>query len=387
MQDAVSIFCNLSVCHSREWRRERMLDLEARHTLKPCRSSIRTKALEPALPYVEPPSRCCAVCAHHENVLSITHATLGRAGLSDRHTILVALSNLAGSLCAQLFVGRPCDLLSPKHNGAQILDCRVPWSRYFNISWVDDRTVASDARPVLGDGVWQRRNRSVIRLNTSGAAHYTVLATQYLQAVKLRNDQQTRFAWMWDIRDGPPLPALRHALVTRLVVADLLGGQLLPNLWGEAKRKRTGKWALYVDNESHASHACVYARLPVSATVQLMARRFMATHRLEPRTFLSVHLRRGDASDQCDSSIGHVIRWLQCSPFWSGPAESSRAKLASKLTRAHPELLLFTDETDPSYLRSLARELQGMHLNESREVSTSAAQQQANTSEETLTLP
>lgn len=318
------------------------------------------------LPYVEPPSSCCATCAHYENVLAISHATLGRAGLSDRYSMLRILANLAGALCARLHVGRPCNLLSSKHNyGEQQLDCAIPWSRYFDVVWVDkaDGPVLIEHERISSQV--ERTNGSTVQLiDTKGSTSDRQLAAQYLTALRIRGSNHQRFRWTWDVKNGLPLAALRSSLINRLVLSDLLGDELLPNLWGEAKSKTDKRghtsWSLYVHNESYASQACVYARQPVSVAIQQLAGRFMLDHRLEPRTFLSVHLRRGDATVQCDSSVARVVAWLKCSPFWQDPIPN-----ASRHGRIPPSpltLLLFTDETDASYLGDMTRALQGLQV-------------------------
>ena len=127
------------------------------------------------------------------------------AGLLDRANLFASLANLAGSLCAHVVAGRPCDLLAPKHNrNAQLnnsevkLNCSIShWhNRYINLSFSDGdpvlrgrraippplRSVAADARftggsvgacaatppPIaIGAGIGGRRARRAAHLDPS----------------------------------------------------------------------------------------------------------------------------------------------------------------------------------------------------------------------------
>ena len=94
----------------------------------------------------------CRRCADSasSSAIVLTERSQGLAGLSDRAWVLLAMSNLAASLCARLYAPRPCMMLHPMHNGGQAVDCNVSWGRYFILAYENgSRAFLVDEPPLL----------------------------------------------------------------------------------------------------------------------------------------------------------------------------------------------------------------------------------------------
>ena len=87
-------------------------------------------------------------CPHGMNGLITYDFEHGQAGLSDRRFMLWSLTNLAYSLCANLAVHGPAQMLSvERHNHGIPLSTEWWWDRYFklpnSLQWIN-----LDARPL-----------------------------------------------------------------------------------------------------------------------------------------------------------------------------------------------------------------------------------------------
>lgn len=68
--------------------------------------------------------------------------------------------------------------------------------------------------------------------------------------------------------------------------------------------------------------------------------RFLAQLGLRNKTFVSLHVRRGDTQSQCKTSVAEVLRYVACSRRTSARAAVS-------------PIVVFTDEREPRYLAAL----------------------------------
>lgn len=115
--------------------------------------------------------RCSRRCVQRRSVVRISRQRA--EGLADRITHLLALGNLAHSLCAWLNVPPPCQWLLSKHNHGKPLPCSMDWSRYVNLSF---RENPEDVFPGVPSG-WQPPAR-MLRIGLApGAAPRSGLAS------------------------------------------------------------------------------------------------------------------------------------------------------------------------------------------------------------------
>ena len=87
------------------------------------------------------------------------------------------------------------------------------------------------------------------------------------------------------------------------------------------------------------------------AAVYTVRDRVLATLGLTPGSYMTLHLRRGDGVGTCDTSIGRVIQYLDCS-----------MPKPDLLPEEPMHLLIFTDETDSGYLNELLNRIGRLRL-------------------------
>jgi hypothetical protein len=83
---------------------------------------------------------CWRPCKSRRNKIIYRHPT--PEGLSDRHAIIAALADLAGSLCATLLFPPPTEMLAARHNHGTPVDPKMRWSDFFHISFLQDASPA-----------------------------------------------------------------------------------------------------------------------------------------------------------------------------------------------------------------------------------------------------
>ena len=96
------------------------------HYYYPIHCTEQEDVVENKTPLLQPSCRReCPNNNQYPNIILLTH--LGRAGWSDRVYMFLSILQLAGYLCAQLYVPRPNRVLSPKHNHNVELSLNVSW--------------------------------------------------------------------------------------------------------------------------------------------------------------------------------------------------------------------------------------------------------------------
>ena len=298
---------------------------------------------------VTPPNALCRRCKSHFNVLRLRPFAV--AGLTDRYYQIRLLANIAGSLCAKLDVGRPCDYLDPIHNRPHgPLRCEVPFSRFFELTLIDGRRAALTSISNMSAS-----GRYLLRTDR----HPVNVTAVYERAASLLK-RGVRFIWSWELGDNELISALRRAFgspwsLPRHSREDagqhlwLAGGPLAPNVWGYPWHVPGAQQRLELrSKESSSQHACSYVSSRPSQIVLAIKNRTLARLDLQAGRFWAIHLRRGDATSACDTRASTILNWLNCSSTLAGAFA------------IFPELLpaiLFTDESQPTYARTLTHEM------------------------------
>lgn len=221
-------------------------------------------------------------------------------GLGDRAYVIGELAELAGYLCAQLIMPKPARILHPLHNNWQILDPYLEWADFFNLTFADDNT------PVIISGVFtvpEEYERIVSHGGTWKEDFKTIQEHSWRQ-----KDGDKGLAWdMLDARffsndlTSHDLPHLPDDLI------DIIGSQYNPEVMEPRLLKQEeGKGAL-----------CQYTNwMAVSSQVQEGRTKLIKKIReISPdaSSLGIMHLRRGDAIHECDTSIARVKEMLSCS--------------------------------------------------------------------------
>jgi len=221
-------------------------------------------------------------------------------GLGDRQYVIRELAELAGYLCAQVIFPKPAQIMTRLHNNWQRLDIRIEWSDFFNLTFADD-------------------NMPAVRSDEFGniPADYERVESQNGNWKKQFEEIQER-SWRqrdgdkgiaWDISGGRFFENdLTYYELPRLPddLRDILGSQYNPEVMAPKVSKLKKKGALCQYTNSNA--------LPDK--VEVMKTRLSEKIReMSPEDSVLgiMHLRRGDAINECDTSVAKVKEMLSCS--------------------------------------------------------------------------
>ena len=234
------------------------------------------------------------------------------AGLSDRIDVLHRVTNLAAALCASAAVKLPHDWLHPAHNGNVRIGRNVSWSRY-----VEARRWHDGGWPFVST-TSEQPAELVLRASTPAA-----MVQQAGQLSGIIASTNRRFDWhlALDVWKGWT-QALAGGLIDSLVNRSLAATQAVgTNAW----------W--------HCEHVHLVPAATIrEAATKLIRATLGAT--AGQQELLALHLRRGDFLNTLNTSVPAVLEYVQCS--------ASRIMNTSSTS-----LLVFTDEADPKYMRSL----------------------------------
>jgi len=229
------------------------------------------------------------------------------AGLNDRRNFLQQMGNIAGSLGARLSVPRPCRVLQPAHNSGMPLNCSIGWWRYVHLTFLDD-----------GSRVIHDPEKRKLHAIQGGS-----VVQQFQRAARLSRPFVWSRAFYYD-----DISAL-HAYLAQL-------------------RNRSG-----IPRLNHRAEGCTYVAQRTSKTVEELRGRFLRALKLTPRLYVTLHLRRGDATSLpgrfCDTEVPKVVSYVVCSSS-TNPLHENAAL----------PLLIFTDERDPGYVEALTTALRAL---------------------------
>jgi hypothetical protein len=278
---------------------------------------------------------------------------LGPNGLSDRRYMFETLSNLAGYLCANLYVPSPAILLLKEHNQEFLtVNVSLPWTEFFEITSLEDMspvmimyTNVSDVLPHdykpdnhilfirnVGDQCEQRATSDFEKIEQFWLQSINTSNTNYTNNTIVQ--QPRAFVWSLHCSFYQWLAPLLQFLNTRTSALDKdtamqkLDSSLLP---------------LHMKN-------CDYIQSQYSSTIHRIAnkvweRLYITTNTsLHSTLFATFHVRRRHvAVTACNTSVEALQQYLSCS-----------LQYTSALTRSM--ILLFSsDEPDTSYRQSVLK--------------------------------
>ena len=279
-----------------------------------------------------------------------------QAGLFDRTLVLHGVTTLAAGLCAKVYTPPPCVLLSPGHNKAAApLSCKHSWSRYFHLNHSGDNT------PMLVN--MQERNRLLKQphklVNDRNIDDLTKASKTrtdgkevmqaYVKALHMVADGE-RFAWTIDTNYWDWAERLQnYLLVLRYIITNPNGTLLTPlaERWAPtpyvlpfSQRHGLDPWM-----RASAALSCFFVNLTAPAPALKAREGFAAAMGYSSadslEKLLVIHLRRGDKSDGCDTSLEALMSLFSC-----------RLKPPRKGKKGGG-IALFTDETNRTYIETL----------------------------------
>jgi hypothetical protein len=227
------------------------------------------------------------------------------AGMNDREGLYLTLGTLAEMVCAQIVVPPPCMQLAWTHNGGKHVDCKWDWAHYRDFKRPDGEPLLTEAREVP-----MFSNRAILPT-----------------------------APRWCDSEA----ALKAALLLKFENVPFVLYVSVDFLWHQITCEGSILNAIYRWN--FLSRDCNYKP---TATHSHLALRVAAEVIESHSNFISLHIRRGDIVELCDTSPLKVDLFMNC---WLEEDE-----------RNFDAIILLTDETDQSYLTSVIQVLRKYSL-------------------------
>jgi len=280
----------------------------------------------------------------------------GGAGINDRRAVINTLGKYAGFLCATVHVPSPAIMLSKKHNGGNPLSNNLTWDDFVKYEWLE---AGHQAVPPVhtyfgqGDPSWGDSRYLKIWTNAVNPIHTSFQQAEALVLDQLKGNNSTyhdAFLWRmdgnWHEKDG---------IFTKF-------GSLAKFFYGDGKNKSAYYKSPLVayDDKSQGVHCnttplprarrgwvdCgtdyVKSRMP-PLLVSLAENVFhqISFHQPADAAYTLFHIRRGDATEQCDTTLPTLKQYLSCS-------FNNTTSLHRKFV-----VLLGSDEKDKEYRQSI----------------------------------
>lgn len=291
---------------------------------------------------------CQRICTTRLNKIYYADAP---AGLSDRKVILKDLSELAGFLCAEVIMPPPKEHLSADHNFGKPISDEIEWSDFINITFIQDGSPAVKSAKTLEEGMQITSWSNVPALKLSGPKYKDwlhVVSTEgkvqddfvEIQKFSFQQPHNSTIGFVWEIHKKwyPSDLWLR-----RLPVLD-------PEVKESAIHEYRKRMRPFLET-FHGLHpkkkkiGCVYTnQTSIPSQLAMMQKRLMRRIvRYSPNNtiFGLLHLRRGDAINDCDTSVERMRQYLNCSL-------NETEFLGRNIT-----MLMTTDEDDLQYRQSI----------------------------------
>jgi len=305
----------------------------------------------------EPDFSCQRKCSHRRN--KIYYEDPG-AGLGDRTFLFHDLAQLAGYLCAELVLPPPSIMLSTMHNDGQPIEKSLVWQDFYNITYFEDNSPAIKAGN-FKDGFDQWRQTHLFDMETEGSKYkdwkYIVEVNShnwrsaFQELLDFTYEQDFLEAMAYTSSTPPPEQGFIWELHQGFYQADLWGHGLPPDpsekiremaqeagIWNEGMRPYLWTFKTNLDG-------CRYTPDYVSSShMHMMANRVESViHSNHPdgTIYGALHIRRGDALNECDTSLATMKEFFTCS--LKGTEEIGR----------HIALLMMSDERDAGYRQAV----------------------------------
>ena len=292
---------------------------------------------------------CWRHCPQRINKIYFHH---GSRGLGDRHTAIHMLAQMAGYLCAELELPPPSASLNPSHNDDKLVSEKVQWQDFFNITFIQDKSpVVSlnpsfgvdfkywDAMPVYDEDEYENWLH-IIQNGTDFVSAYKML-----QEFSWNQEPNAETGFIWEIH-------------VSIYDSNLFDEWLLPDPSEDTMQKApeyNSKMQAYLTtyqyfHPNQKIHGCTYTnddQVDTEPTHMKLLRerikRRVHKHSLANSLYGYLHIRRGDAIDDCDTSVEEIRSFLACSLN------------GTEATGKNVTFVLGSDERDTAYRESILR--------------------------------
>jgi hypothetical protein len=278
-----------------------------------------------------PPLRCWRSDCPSPRRNHIFYRTLNKAGWNDRITIFRHLANLAGYLCANVYVSSPSLLLSPRHNNQEPVTADVKWSDFLHLTFGYNQTIHE-----INQSSFVGPDSKSIRLTSrSPEGNWEkFLRLENFTLAQSEEQQLSEEYFVWDI----------HSNVYEM---DLFIKDDPRNKW----QHRLKSFPLGIGKRR--PDGCQYKSFHHSKYVARVVDEINLRYGLNALLYEGknpnigvLHLRRGDSKESCDTSPEKVKSFLECS-------------FANTRDLGNFTLLLSTDEQDQAYISEILTILDG----------------------------
>ena len=262
---------------------------------------------------------CWRHCPHRINKIYFHH---GSRGLGDRHTAIHNLAQIAGYLCAELELPPPAVSLNPYHNNNKEVSKLVQWQDFFNLTFIQDKSPVISLNPLLGKNFedWHTipvydEDKYVDWLHIVQNSTDFVSAYRKLQEFSWSQEPNAKTGFIWEIH-------------TSIYTSNLFDKWLLPNPSEDTMQKAPEyrkKMQPYLPSyhyfhQKSRKHGCRYTndhQVDTDPTHMKILRerikRQVRSHSLKNSIYGYFHIRRGDAINDCETSVGEIQDFLSCS--------------------------------------------------------------------------
>ncbi len=294
------------------------------------------------------------------------------AGLIDRLTIFGTLLNMAGYLCARVYVPRPKFLLGARHNSNQTVDASMSWSEFGDfVLWNDPKR-----QPALKD--WDNVDdlnewpipESLLNMTTD-LLLYSVRPRQvkfdfptlenYTLAQQSRLKRKRRAGiFVWSIR------------AEYFEWGDMLANTLRKRPLPKQYKRRISKLpapTIFAENEYRG---CQYAKVGLTRNIRTLHEMIVGKiMQQQPESFSQssmpplvgyLHLRRKDARNACQTILWRVSAYLDCSLSDVIMRMSYFSSLERRGESRQGIVILFSsDDDDPHYRSQILQAIEKEH--------------------------
>jgi len=272
----------------------------------------------------------CPKCSSYPSLIRLNEGLLP-CGLLDRLTNLRIWSQVAVSLCARLEVPPPCAMLSKSLVGHKPLAHDVPWSHYVEMRVVGDNSsvLASPTTANLTNGTRVVIPEKVeeINLAMSGSSPMERLnILNYAEGAGLRKQAAATLKTKYS-------NALRSLAVGKAFQWDLHEDWLIFD------------WMILLP----AINYCPLVSMEPAQSIKDTTTTFYEKLGLHEGKYVTLHVRRGDAINACDTRVRNVVNYVACSLTQEG-----------WMNRTDQPLVIFTDETSGVYKTELLNGLKSL---------------------------
>lgn len=271
-------------------------------------------------------SDCIRHCANRKNRI---YGSIGFAGMSDRASLVVMLSKLAGSLCAVVDLPPPMSSFARSHNQNKKLREEVRWDDLFNVTFRQDGSQSLyDVRDNPNRSVHDERNKRRKKGTLLGFYNRSKYPPDWNLLISNKSsnllhdfEEIQRYSWEHEHDPGRGFLWEIHQI---LFNSELRKVDRLPGLSDmEAKQLRPEQ--IYHDRMRPSLLTKVPACQYASQTPEEMEPAQLHTFRTELRLrvqalaptgtslFGFFHIRRGDSKKACNTTLPDLESYLKCS--------------------------------------------------------------------------